>query len=162
MQVRRAKLSDLHAVGKLALGLVQLHESFDPDRFMHLPNADKGYERFLAREIENAEACVMVLTDGEGADEKIVGYTYSTMEDRDYNALLDACAKLHDIFVAPEVRGRRAGDLLLQKTLEELEKMGAPRIVLLASVKNDVAQHLFTRAGFRPTMLEMTRTTKKE
>ncbi len=161
MEVRRAKKEDLHAVGKLALGLVQLHESFDPDRFMHLPNADKGYERFLAREIENPEACVLVLLQREGdAQEEVVGYTYSTMEARDYNALLDACAKLHDIFVTDDLRGKGGGELLLQRTLEELEKMGAPRVVLLASVKNDVAQRLFTRAGFRPTMLEMTRTAK--
>ncbi len=163
MQVRRATKEDLHAVGKLALGLVQLHESFDPDRFMHLPNADKGYERFLAREIENPEACVLVLTqpEADGAQEKIAGYTYSTMEPRDYNALLDACAKLHDIFVTDDLRGKGGGELLLQRTLEELEKMGAPRVVLLASVKNDVAQRLFTRAGFRPTMMEMTRTSQK-
>lgn len=161
MQVRRARKEDLHAVGKLALGLVQLHESFDPDRFMHLPNADKGYERFLTREIENPQACVLVLTQGEGNAEDVVGYTYSTMEERDYNALLDACAKLHDIFVAHDLRGKGAGELLLGKTLEELEKMGAPRIVLLASVKNEVAQRLFSRADFRPTMVEMTRTTAK-
>lgn len=161
MQVRRAKKEDLHAVGKLALGLVQLHESFDPDRFMHLPNADKGYERFLAREIDSARACVLVLTQGEGDDEEIVGYTYSTMEDRDYNALLDACAKLHDIFVRDDLRGQGGGELLLQGTLAELEKMGAPRVVLLASVQNAGAQRMFTRAGFRATMMEMTRTPKK-
>jgi GNAT superfamily N-acetyltransferase len=161
MQVRRARKEDLHAVGKLALGLVRLHESFDPDRFMHLPNADKGYERFLTREIENPAACVLVLTQGVGDEEQVAGYTYSTMEARDYNALLDACAKLHDIFVADELRGKGGGEVLLQRTLEELEKMGAPRVVLLASVKNEGAQRLFSRAGFRPTMVEMTRTTRK-
>ncbi len=161
MKVRRAKKEDLHAVGKLALGLVQLHESFDGDRFMHLPNADTGYERFLTREIENPKACVLVLTQDEGAQEQVVGYTYSTMEERDDNALLDACAKLHDIFVTDEVRGKGGGELLLQRTLSELEQMGAPRVLLLASVKNETAQRLFARAGFRPTMIEMTRTSKK-
>ena len=152
--VRRAEKEDLHAVGKLALGLVQLHESFDPDRFLHLPNADKGYERFLTKEIENAEACVMVACDEDG----VVGYTYSTLEPRDYNALLDACAKLHDIFVAERARGRGAGELLLATTLRELEKLGAPRVVLLAAVQNAAAQRLFAKHGFRPTMVEMTRT----
>jgi ribosomal protein S18 acetylase RimI-like enzyme len=154
--VRRARKEDLHAVGKLALRLVQLHESFDSDRFLHLPNADQGYERFLAREIDNAAACVMVACD----DEELVGYTYATLEERDYNALLDACGKLHDIYIDERVRQKGAGDLLLRETLAALEAMGAPRVVLLASVKNAGAQRLFERAGFRPTMLEMTRTTK--
>jgi ribosomal protein S18 acetylase RimI-like enzyme len=158
MEVRRARKEDLHAVGKLAKGLVRLHESFDSDRFMHIPEPDKGYERFLLREIENPEACVLVLL----VDGQVAGYTYSTMEGRDYNALLDACAKLHDIFVNEDARGKGAGELLLTRTMEELDAMGAPRVVLLASVKNESAQRLFSRAGFRPTMLEMTRTVEKK
>jgi ribosomal protein S18 acetylase RimI-like enzyme len=155
MVVRRARLSDLHAVGKLALGLVRLHEQFDADRFMHIPHPDVGYERFLGSAIDDPKACVMVACD----EERVVGYTYSTLEPRDYNALLDACAKLHDIFVDEEMRGRGVGDALLAKTLTELEGMGAPRIVLFSATQNESAQRLFKRAGFRTTMLEMTRTT---
>jgi len=38
-----------------------------------------------------------------------------------------------------------------------LRSIGAPRVVLWTAEKNDPAQRLFTRLGFRRTMIEMTR-----
>ena len=157
MDVRRARIEDLHAVGKLAGGLVRMHERFDPDRFLHIPNPEAGYERFLAGELADKEACVMVADDGG----EIVGYTYSTLEGRDWNALLDACGQLHDIFIREAARGRGIGDALLRGTLAELTSMGAPRVVLSTAVQNEGAQRFFERHGFRRTMIEMTHTPKK-
>jgi ribosomal protein S18 acetylase RimI-like enzyme len=157
MNVRRARAEDLHALGKLAGGLVRMHEQFDPDRFLHIENPEAGYERFLSGEIADKESCVMVAEDGG----EILGYTYSTLEGRDWNALLDACAHLHDIFVRDDARGRKVGDALLAGTLAELASAGAPRVVLSTAVKNDGAQRFFERHGFRRTMIEMTHTLPK-
>jgi len=52
------------------------------------------------------------------------------------------------LFVAP---------VLLDATLEALEAKGAPRVVLSTAERNESAQRLFARAGFRRTMIEMTR-----
>jgi RimJ/RimL family protein N-acetyltransferase len=41
--------------------------------------------------------------------------------------------------------------------LARLEALGAPRVVLLTAWQNDGAQALFEKAGFRRTMVEMTR-----
>jgi ribosomal protein S18 acetylase RimI-like enzyme len=157
MNVRRARVEDLHEVGKLAGGLVRLHESFDADRFLHIDNPEAGYEWFLKGELADKESCVMVAEDGG----EILGYTYSTLEDRDWNALLDACAHLHDIFVRDDARARGVGDALLAGTLAELARVGAPRVVLSTAVKNEGAQRFFERHGFRRTMIEMTHTLKK-
>jgi len=64
---------------------------------------------------------------------------------------------LYDIVVDPEHRGRRVGAALLATVVEKLMALGAPRIVLSTAVRNHSAQRLFEKAGFRPTMLEMTR-----
>jgi ribosomal protein S18 acetylase RimI-like enzyme len=50
--------------------------------------------------------------------------------------------------------------MLVDATLEALKKKGAPRVVLSTAEQNAAAQRLFDRAGFRRTMIEMTRELK--
>jgi ribosomal protein S18 acetylase RimI-like enzyme len=59
--------------------------------------------------------------------------------------------------VDPAHRGRGIGQALLDATLAELQSRGAPMVVLSTAERNEVAQRLFARAGFRRTMIEMTR-----
>jgi ribosomal protein S18 acetylase RimI-like enzyme len=55
--------------------------------------------------------------------------------------------------------GRRAGvaTALLEAATEWLRVHGAPRVVLWTAQRNEGAQRLFERLGFRRTMVEMTR-----
>jgi ribosomal protein S18 acetylase RimI-like enzyme len=64
---------------------------------------------------------------------------------------------LSDIVVDPEHRGQGVGHMLLDATLSELKQRGVPRVVLSTAEGNERAQHVFARAGFRKTMIEMTR-----
>jgi ribosomal protein S18 acetylase RimI-like enzyme len=64
---------------------------------------------------------------------------------------------LYDIVVDPAHRGQGVGRVLLDATLEALKAKGAPRVVLSTAERNEPAQRLFARAGFRRTMIEMTR-----
>jgi ribosomal protein S18 acetylase RimI-like enzyme len=47
--------------------------------------------------------------------------------------------------------------MLLSATVAALRVRGAPRVVLSTAERNESAQRLFARAGFRRTMIEMTR-----
>lgn len=64
---------------------------------------------------------------------------------------------LHDIVVDPARRGNGIGRMLLDATVGALASRGAPRVVLSTAERNVSAQRLFARAGFRRTMVEMTR-----
>jgi ribosomal protein S18 acetylase RimI-like enzyme len=64
---------------------------------------------------------------------------------------------LYDIIVDPAYRGQGVGRMLLEATVTALEARGAPRFVLSTAERNEDAQRLFARAGFRRTMIEMTR-----
>ena len=64
---------------------------------------------------------------------------------------------LQDIIVDPEYRGRGVGRLLLDAALAALRSHGASQVVLSTAARNEAAQRLFAGAGFRPTMVEMTR-----
>jgi len=59
--------------------------------------------------------------------------------------------------VAPRLLDFAPGRALLDATLEALKAKGAPRVVLSTAERNESAQRLFARAGFRRTMIEMTR-----
>jgi ribosomal protein S18 acetylase RimI-like enzyme len=152
--IRRATPADLAAIGRLGALLVRTHHEFDPQRFIAPPpQIEKGYGSFLGSQLDKPEIIVLVAE----REASVIGYTYSGVEDYDYMALRGPAGVLYDIVVDPAHRGRGVGRTLLDATIAALEKRGAPRVVLSTAEKNAVAQRLFEHAGFRRTMIEMTR-----
>jgi ribosomal protein S18 acetylase RimI-like enzyme len=151
--IRPARLADLPEIAVLAGELVRMHHAVDPERFLLPERVEEGYAWWLERELGRAEAVVVVATIAD----QIVGYAYGTREGRDWNALLDEHGAIHDVFVATAARRGGAGRKLVESMVEELERRGAPRVVLSTMVGNEAAQRLFAACGFRRTMLEMTR-----
>jgi ribosomal protein S18 acetylase RimI-like enzyme len=89
--------------------------------------------------------------------DQVIGYTYAGVEGRDWMSLRGPAGVLHDIVVDPERRGHGVGGMLLEATVARLKSLGAPQLVLWTAELNEPAQRLFARAGFRRTMVEMTR-----
>jgi ribosomal protein S18 acetylase RimI-like enzyme len=152
--IRPAAPADLPAIGRLGALLVRVHHGFDPERFIPAtPQTEQGYASFLATQLAKPNVVVLVAErDGE-----VLGYTYAGLEGFDYMALRGPAGALYDIVVDPAHRGRGVGRQLLDATLAELKARGAPRVVLSTAERNETAQRLFARAGFRRTMIEMTR-----
>src|SRR4029078_4834032 len=98
----------------------------------------------------------MLILVAERGGEVIV-YTYAGVEGNDYMSLRGPAGVLYDIVVDPTHRGRGVGRTLLDATPAALKGRGAPRVVLSTAERNESAQRLFARAGFRRTMIEMTR-----
>jgi len=154
VRIRPAAPADLKAVGRLGALLVRTHHDLDPDRFIAAtPRTEHGYGSFLGTQLEEPDIVILVAErDGE-----VVGYTYAGVEGTDYMSLRGPAGVLHDIVVDPAHRGQGVGRALLDATLEALEAKGAPRVVLSTAERNGSAQRLFAGAGFRRTMIEMTR-----
>ena len=152
--IRPATAADLPAVGRLGALLVRLHHEFDAERFIAAtPRTEQGYASFLGSQL--GEPKVVVLVADEGG--QVLAYSYAGVEGYDYMSLRGPAGILYDIVVDPARRGRGVGRLLLDATIAELERRGAPRVVLSTAERNEPAQRLFARAGFRRTMIEMTR-----
>jgi len=142
------------AVGRLGALLVRLHHEFDAKRFIAAsPGTPKGYASYLSSQLEEPD--VVILVADSGGD--VIGYTYAGVEGWDYMALRGPAGALYDIVVDPAYRGNGIGRQLLTTALATLKERGAPRVVLSTAEGNDAAQHLFESAGFRRTMIEMTR-----
>lgn len=141
-------------VGRLGALLVRVHHEFDPQRFMSATrHTAAGYGGFLGTQLEEEDVTVMV-AERDGA---VIGYVYAAVEPRDWMSLRDSAGVVHDVIVDPEHRQSGAGRMLLDAALAFLKSRGAPRVVLETAERNEPAQRLFASAGFRRTMIEMTR-----
>jgi len=133
---------------------VRTHHAFDPARFIPAtPQTEHGYAAFLGSQLGRANAVVLA-AEREG---EVIGYAFAGVEGLDYMSLRGPAGVLYDIVVDPAERGRGVGRRLLDATLAALEVRGAPRVVLSTAERNEPAQRLFAGAGFRRTMIEMTR-----
>jgi len=152
--VRPATSADMPTIGRLGALLVRMHHDFDRERFLApIPNTEQAYASFLRSQLEEPNVIILV-AERNGA---VLGYTYAGVEGYDYMSLRGPAGVLNDIVVDPAHRGQGIGRTLLDATLAALAARNTPRVVLLTAEQNESAHRLFARAGFRRTMIEMTR-----
>jgi ribosomal protein S18 acetylase RimI-like enzyme len=152
--VRRATAADLPVLGVLGASLMRVHYTFDPLRFMAPPgNPESGYAWFLGSQLKEDDVAVFVAEKSDS----VIGYVYAALEPQSWKELRDAAGYIHDIVVVPEAQRHGVASALVNAACEWLRSIGAPRVVLGTAEKNEVAQRLFSRLGFRRTMIEMTR-----
>ncbi len=154
VRIRGAASADIPALGRLGALLVRTHHDLDPKRFIApTPDTENRYGWFLGTQLDEPNIIILVAErDGE-----VIGYTYSGVEGNDYMALRGPAGVVYDIVVDPAHRKQGVGRMLLDATVKALKARGAPRVVLSTAERNASAQRLFDRAGFRRTMIEMTR-----
>ena len=154
VRIRAAAPANVPTIGRLGALLVREHQDFDRERFIAAtPRTEKSYGSFLGTQLEEPNIVILVAErDGE-----VIGYTYSGVEGTDYMSLRGPAGVMYDIVVDPAHRKQGVGRMLVDATLKALKARGAPRVVLSTAEQNAAAQRLFDRAGFRRTMIEMTR-----
>ena len=154
MEIRPAIEADAPRLGELGAMLVELHHKLDADRFLApTPETPRGYGRYLVSQMGREGVLVLVATDETG----VCGYVYAGMEGNDWMALRGPAGVVYDLVVDPARRREGIGRRLLDEALTFLEERAAPRFVLSTAERNHAAQGLFAAAGFRRTMVEMTR-----
>jgi ribosomal protein S18 acetylase RimI-like enzyme len=152
--IRRATTADIAALGKLGAALLRTHYEFDQQRFMAPPvDPEAGYAWFLGPQLQDEDVAVFV-AEQSGV---VIGYVYAGLEPQSWKELREAAGFVHDVAVAPEAQRTGIASALVESACEWLRSIGAPRVVLWTAEKNESAQRLFTRLGFRRTMIEMTR-----
>lgn len=152
--IRQATRDDLAALGRLGAILVRTHHEYDPRRFIPATSrTEDGYGSFLGTQLDVPEIVLIVAELGG----QVVGYAYGGVEGMDWMSLRGPAGVLYDLVVDPAYRQRGHGRLLLDAALTSLRNLGARQFVLSTAELNEAAQRLFAGAGFRRTMVEMTR-----
>ena len=154
LKIRPAEPGDRDALGRLGAMLVQEHYDFDPLRFL-APIADiqQLYGEFLVSRHGQPDNLVLVAE----SDSAVAGYVFGAKEDADFMMLRGPAGVVYDLLVDPDYRRKGIGAALMDAMLDALAKLGAPRALLYTAAKNEGAQAMFDRLGFRRTMIEMTR-----
>jgi ribosomal protein S18 acetylase RimI-like enzyme len=152
--VRAARSADLAHLGRLGALLVQEHHDFDARRFLPARRrTPDDYAWFLGSQLAEPHVVILVAEN----DGQVIGYAYGAVEGYDYMSLRGPAGVLYDLIVDHQYRRRGVGQLLLNAALSNLKSRGVPRVVLSTAERNESAQKLFERMGFRRTMVEMTR-----
>jgi ribosomal protein S18 acetylase RimI-like enzyme len=152
--IRPATEQDLPTLGRLGALLLRTHYEFDQQRFMAPgPNVEEGYAWFLGSQLERDDVVIFVAERAGTA----VGYVYAGLEPQSWKELREAAGFIHDVAVEKSSRQTGVATALIDAAVEWLRSRGAPRIVLWTAEKNVDAARLFSRLGFRKTMIEMTR-----
>ena len=149
--IRRAREGDERKVAEFAMRLFDQHVEYDPERFSTFANAE-GAARFYLSRFETPDSAVFVAE----IENEVVGFAYVERDPLNYAELLKNGAWLHDIYVDERARAEGIGRGLISAAAEAAERMGAEKLLLSVAAKNAAAQHVFEKAGFRPTMVEMT------
>jgi GNAT superfamily N-acetyltransferase len=154
LTIRRAEPRDARALGTLGAALMRTHCAFDTERFLAAgDDAERGYASFLRSQLDDDDAVVLVAA----RDGRIVGYVYAGLEPMSWKELRGPAGFIHDVMVEDDEQGAGAGSALIDAAIAWLRDHGAPRVMLWTAERNERAQRLFERLGFRRTMIEMTR-----
>jgi ribosomal protein S18 acetylase RimI-like enzyme len=152
--IRPANTADLPRIGFLGDMLVEVHNAFDAERFIATrPRTPADYAAFMGTQLGKPDVAIFVAH----INDDVIGYAYCAVEGFDYMQLRGPAGVVHDIIVDPEYRGQGVGKQLLDASLSFLRSHNAPRVVLTTADRNAPALRLFENAGFRRTMVEMTR-----
>ncbi|MGF9694044.1 GNAT family N-acetyltransferase [Rhizobium sp. 0TCS1.26] len=153
--IRTATPSDIPALGRFGAQLMALHHQWDRERFIPAKTGTAdAYADWLSGQLRQRDVIILV----SEVDGILTGYTYAGLEGYDYMSLRGPAGVVHDIFVDSSARNRGVGGMLLDAVVAELTARGTEQVVLSTAYRNEAAQRLFAAAGFRPTMMEMTRT----
>jgi GNAT superfamily N-acetyltransferase len=149
--IRRAREGDERRVAEFAIRLFDQHVEYDPERFSTFANVE-GAARFYRSRFDTPDSAVFVAE----IDNEVVGFAYVERDPLNYAELLENGAWLHDIYVDERARAEGAGKGLINAAAEAAKQMGAEKLLLSVAAKNNAARQIFEKAGFRPTMVEMT------
>jgi ribosomal protein S18 acetylase RimI-like enzyme len=150
--VRPALKSDESALGRFGGALMREHHASDPRRFLFALNPEAGYGRFLVSQLSKPDCLVLVVESSQ----VVVGYAFAQIYPTSWMELRGPCGFIHDVYVDERMRGQGAATALLREAITWVRSRGMTQIVLWSKSRNDSAQRLFTKLGFRETMIEMT------
>ena len=153
VSIREATLADVAAMVPLIQALAEQHVAYDAQRFV--PPAPADIERVYADWWREGAAhglvTMLVAEDAEG----LCGFVVLEHLPDEPTWWTRAHAYLHDIHVAPRVRGRGLGERLVEACKEWTRARGLTQLRGLVARDNANAQGFFKHQGWRTAALEM-------
>ncbi len=143
--IRPATRRDIPAIVALWEELMDFHRARDPF-FTRSHNGSDIFARFVAENIRNDAACVLVAT----VDGKIVGYCQGIL-DRHPPALAESdFGQILDFGVTAEYRRAGIGAQMFETLCAWFHREGIRRIEVRHSTYNEIGARFWPKMGFKP------------
>ena len=113
---------------------------------------EDGYGRFLVSRLADPDSLVLVAERGS----EILGYVFAGIEPTSWRDLRGPCGFIHDVYIHESARRKGIGLDLVRAAIGWAHSRGRAQVVLWSKSRNESAQRLFAKLGFRETMTEMT------
>lgn len=152
-QVRAARADDVPAVLPMVRAICDLHQQRDPERFAVRPDVLERYASWLPERAQDPRS-VFLVAQREGT---LVAFTVCTIEPEVPIFWVPECGWIHDLYVIPEARRLGIAHTLVGEVIARFTTLGVKQLRLHTASFNDQARASFSKAGFRPCVVEMLR-----
>jgi ribosomal protein S18 acetylase RimI-like enzyme len=139
--IRRARRSDLDAIGELWRSLITLHAEFDP-AFRVTDEAVPA--RALAQLLDDTKSAAWIAE----AEQRVVGFCAVRVVDSPRALAESRRAEITELFVAPGARRSGLGRSLVDAALAWARERGAERVEVRVAARNDTGQSFWRSLGF--------------
>jgi ribosomal protein S18 acetylase RimI-like enzyme len=153
MTIRPATAEDVPNVLPMVQKINELHESWDPARYGFLPNIAEQYGGWLTARARDPNSVFLVAEHEETGT--LVGFLVGTVDDTIPIYRVREVGFIHDVWVEPDYRNEGVARQMTMLAIERFRQIGVTQIRLETVKANDAARGLFSRCGFRESVVEM-------
>ena len=152
MTIRPATAEDVPIVLPMVQRLADLHQAWDPRRYLYVTNVVAMYDRWLRSRAADPRSVFLV---AEASPEKLAGFCVAMVEGEIPIYRREEIGFLHDLWVEEDYRHEGVGRQIVMLMLERFNEMGIKQVRLETAATNEAARALFRSCGFRVSTVEM-------
>ena len=151
MDIRPATAKDVPRVVPMVRKIAAMHQQLDPAKYTFRSDPGEMYRNWLGSQATNPSSVFLVADSGE----TLAGFLVATVVDEIPIYRVDKVGFIHDVWVEEDYRHEGLARQMVTLCIERFREIGVPQIRCDTAWENSVARELFTRCGFRPSVVEM-------
>lgn len=151
MEIRPATAKDVPRVVPMVRKIAGMHQQLDPAKYTFRSDPGEMYRNWLVSQAKNPRAVFLVADAGEN----LAGFLVATVVDEIPLYSVEEVGFIHDVWVEEDYRHEGIGRQLVTLCIERFREIGVAQVRCDTAWENPVSRELFTRCGFRPSVVEM-------
>jgi ribosomal protein S18 acetylase RimI-like enzyme len=154
MEIRPATVNDVPGVLPMVRKIAAMHERLDPAKYSFRSDPGQMYRGWLAERATDPRSVFLVADAGREAS-SLAGFLVGTVEREIPIYKIEEMGFIHDVWIEEEYRHEGIARQLVTLAVERFGRIGVKQVRCDTAWLNEPARALFTRCGFRPSIVEM-------
>lgn len=144
MEIVRAREHHISDIAKLWLEFMRFSQDIDPIFEPQDGTTPVFINEYLRPAMEAENSLVLVALD----EEKVVGYSYSLINEPSNLEKRGKYGNIHDVFISPAHRRKGIGEMMFGEIMKWFQSNGIDRVELDVITQNQVASSFWEKHGF--------------